>query len=320
VFLACAATISLNFLMLLTYKEVGKDERLERRRLIKEGKLTESSLAVESLRELAKPHVWSYLLIFSGFWFMFNSLFDVLPAHIEDWVDTTDVVAALFGTGGTDNPITQFFVVLNKEGTAIQPEGMINLNAGMIMTTCFLFAYLSGRMRATTSMVLGTLVCSIALFLCGYATAGWIALLGIGTFSIGEMLSSPKFSEFIGNFAPSDKKAMYLGFSQVPLAIGWTLEGKLGPLMYDHFASKERFSRELLAERGMAHELIEKIPQGEAFSKLVEFTGESAPALTQVLADSHNIALVWNVIGAVGVVTAIGIFLYGRWILVLNRE
>jgi hypothetical protein len=38
-----------------------------------------------------------YLLIFSGFWFMFNALFDVLPAHIEDWVDTRDIVRTLFG-------------------------------------------------------------------------------------------------------------------------------------------------------------------------------------------------------------------------------
>ena len=32
---------------------------------------------------------------------------------------------------------------------------------------------------------------------------------------------------------PADKKAMYLGFSQIPVAIGWTLEGKLGPSLYD---------------------------------------------------------------------------------------
>jgi len=77
----------------------------------------------------------------------------------------------------------------------------------------------------------------------------------IASFSIGEMLSSPKFSEFIGNFAPHDKKAMYLGFSQIPLAVGWTLEGFLGPWLYGVFASKDAFSRELLVERLQAGSL-----------------------------------------------------------------
>ncbi len=320
VFFACAAIICLNFILLLTYREVGKEERLERNRLVREGKIERKSLFAESIRELAKPHVWVYLLVFSGFWFMFNALFDVLPAHIDDWVDTTDVVGTLFGSTGTTNPVIKFFVVMNEEGTAIQPEGMVNINAGLIMTTCFLFAFLSGKMRATTSMVVGTLFSSLSLFVCGHSTGGWICLAGIGVFSVGEMLSSPKFSEFIGNFAPDDKKAMYLGFSQIPLAIGWTLEGKFGPLLYDIYASKDRFARELLGERGMGSELIDQIPQGEAFDRLVEFTGEGAAALTKILYESHHISRVWDIMGVIGIISAVGIAIYGRWILTLARK
>jgi len=320
VFFACAGIICINFLLLLTYKEIGKEERLERNRLIKAGKMKRSNLFRESLHELAKPHVWIYLAIFSGFWFMFNALFDVLPAHIDDWVNTTDIIHSFFGNGGTTNPFIKFFVVMNADGTAIQPEGMVNLNAGLIMTTCFLFAFLSGKMRATTSMFVGTLFATAALFIAGHSTTGWAALIGIGIFSIGEMLSSPKFSEFIGNFAPADKKAMYLGFSQVPLAIGWTLEGKLGPHLYHIFASKDRFSRELLADRGMDLSAVTKIPQGEAFDRLVAFTGDSAHHLTEVLYHAHNVSLVWDIFGVIGVVSAVGILIYGKWVLTLAKK
>ena len=78
-------------LLLLTYKEPGKAERLSREGCggdVAAGVKKESLALAEQLRELAKPHVWIYLVIFSGFWFMFNALFDVLPAHLEDWVDT----------------------------------------------------------------------------------------------------------------------------------------------------------------------------------------------------------------------------------------
>jgi hypothetical protein len=219
------------------------------------------------------------------------------------------------------------------------------------MITCFFFAYLSGLMRATTSMVVGTLFASVALFAIGMSTAGWIAVGAIGIFSIGEMLSSPKFSEFIGNFAPRDKKAMYLGFSQLPLAIGWTLEGKLGPKLYDHYASKDNFSRDLLTEKieqGQAsmpsgealaewaeqlgrpvesltevapsnlQAFIDHIPQGEAFDWLVRMTGGDPIALTQTLYDSHNVGMVWYIMGGIGILSAIGIWIYGKWILTLK--
>ncbi|MGZ3421273.1 MAG: MFS transporter [Polyangiales bacterium] len=307
VFLACAAIICLNFLLLLTYKEPKKEERLSRAK-------AKESLFTESLRELKKKHVWMYLLIFSGFWFMFNALFDVLPAHIDDWVDTSDIVHTLFGSGGAQNAFVKFFIVMNKEGTRIQPEGMLNINAGLIMTTCFLFAWLAGKLPAITSMVIGTLLATCAMFASGFSMLGWISVFAILTFSVGEMMSSPKFSEFIGNFAPADKKAMYLGFSQIPLAIGWSLEGKLGMTLYDHFASKDRFARELLVQRGMAADVVGKIKQGEAFDELVKFTHDTPEHLTKILHDSHNVGVVWLIMGAIGIVSAFGIFMYGRWV------
>jgi MFS family permease len=312
VFLACAAIISLNFLMLLAYTEPGKAERLERAAL--EKGQPRRSLVSESLAELVKPHVWTYLLIFSGFWFMFNSLFDVLPAHIDDWVDTRDIVNTLFGGHGSTNPVVAFFVVMNADRTEILPEGMLNINAMLIMLTCFAFAALSGKLKALHSMILGTLLATTALFLSGFSTLGWISIGAIAVFSMGEMMSSPKFSEYIGNFAPSDKKAMYLGFSQIPLAIGWTLEGKIGPRLYDMFASKDTFSREMLASKGVSAEEIAHIPQGEAFQHLVALLHMEPHAVTALLLQTHNPGVVWYIMGTVGLGSALGIAWYGWWV------
>jgi len=316
VFYANAIVICLNFLLLLAYKEPGKETRLAREALLAQEHVKRESLAVQSLRELRKLHVWTYLLIFSGFWFMFNALFDVLPAHIDDWVDSSAIVKTLFSSHSAHNPVVQFFVVLNKDGTAIQPEGMLNLNAGMIMLTCFIFAYVSGKMRATTSMVVGTLLATTAFCLCGYSNTGWLTVGSIAIFSVGEMLSSPKFNELIGNFAPPDKKAMYLGFSQIPLAIGWTLEGKIGPVLYDRFASKERFARVALGDRGLLGAAdVARIPEGEAFSKLVALSGQTREAVTHALYVTHDVGAIWYIMAVVGLFSAAGIYAYGRWII-----
>lgn len=319
VFFVCCGIICCNFLLLLTYKEPHKEERLAHAKLVKEGKAKQDNLLVDSLKELKKTHVWLYLLIFSGFWFMFNSLFDVLPLHIKEWVNTENIVTDLFGPGGTRNPVFKFLLGMNPEGTAVNPEGMLNLNAGLIMVTCFFFAWVSGKMRATTSMVVGTLLATVAMFMSGYSVLGWLSVGAILTFSVGEMLSSPKFSEFIGNFAPSGKKGMYLGFSQIPLGIGWSLEGLLAPRLYDHYASKERFAREMLLEKGMSQTDVDAIKGGAAFEKLVEFTGQNAHDLTTHLHDTHNVGMVWTIMGGIGILSAICIYLYGRWFRTLKK-
>jgi MFS family permease len=320
VFFACAAIISINFILLLMYKEPGKEERMDLRKKVSTGEVKQEALWRDSIREFSKPEVWRYLLVFSGFWFMFNAFFDVLPAHIDDWVDTSILVNDLFGSDGTSNPLAIFFFGMDQSGTFIKPEGLLNLNAGMIMIICFLVAALSAKLRAINSMLIGTLLSTGALLLIGGFDWPWMIVIAIILFSMGEMLSSPKFLEFLGNIAPNQKKAMYLGFSQFALGIGWTLEGFLGPLWYDRWASKERFSRELLAERGMAPASVDQIPQGEAFLKLVEYSGETPAYLTQQLYQANNIGMVWYVMAIVGVLSAVGIYAYGRWAYTLVHE
>ncbi len=316
VFYANAAIICLNFILLLTYKEPGKEERLERRRKIKAGELKEESLVVESMKELVKPHLWVYLVIFSVWWFMFPMLWDVLPKFVDDWVDTRVIVSTLFGPDGTQNGVIHFLMGMKQNGLEIEPEGIVNINALMIMLTCFLFAGLSAKMRATTSLFVGTLLVVGALTLLGLYNFAWICVGAMVVFSIGEMLASPKYSEFLGNIAPSDKKAMWIGFSQAPILIGWTLEGKIGPQLYHMFSSKDVLARELMMERGLSEEAVSEasIPVGEAFQKLVEFTGESPESLTHLLYHSNNVGYTWFVFSIVGVISAAMIYSYGLWI------
>ena len=322
VFYTNAAFICLNFLLLLTYREPGKEERLARQQRIREGKEERPHLVSEVLTELKKPHLVLYLVIFSIWWLMFPMLWDVLPRYIEDWVDTSGLVRFLFGAEGTHNGIIKFLLGMDQAGQSIQPEGIVNINAGMIMLTCFLFAGLSARLRATTSMVIGTLFVTAALCLFGFSNQIGLAVLAMVIFSIGEMLASPKFSEFLGNIAPPDKKAMWIGFSQAPILIGWTIEGKLGPQLYHLFSSKDMLARKLLLDRGLSlDQVTEKaIPNGEAFKKLVEFTGQSPDLLTHQLYHSYPVGKTWLIFAAVGVLSAAMIYCYGRWIQKLARE
>lgn len=316
VFISCACIIACNFLLLLTYKEPGSEERLaELAKRKAEGK-TQKSLASETWHELWRPELCSFLAIFTGFYFMFNCLFDVIPLHIDDWVDTRDIVTTVSSFVDIHNPVASFICILDKTGTRVQPEGLINVDAGLIMVSCFFFAWVSSKMRILHSIALGTVLSSISLCTIGLTNTGLIALVAIALFSIGEMLSSPKFSEYVGSFlAPSNKKAMYLGLGQMSFAIGSTLEGMIGPTLYDFFASKDRFSRQLLqSDWGWSSADALAIPQGEAFNKLVEVSGQSADMLTQAMYQTHSVGNIWIAMSGVGFLTAILILVYGAWI------
>ena len=320
VFYINAAIICLNLLLLLTYTEPGMELRKARQEEAKAKASAagrkQTSLFVESLRELRKPHLNLYLLIFTVWWFMFPMLWDVLPKYIDDWVDTSVIVSALFGPDANPSGFFRFIMGLSEDGRRIEPEGIVNINAGLIMLTCFLFAGLSAKMRATTSLMVGTILVVFALVMFGWFNLAWMCVAAMAVFSVGEMLASPKYSEFLGNIAPPDKKAMWIGFSQAPILIGWTLEGKIGPQMYHMFSSKDVFAREMLVSRGLSPAEVTEtaLPVGEAFAKLVEVTGQPPAELTRLLYETHNVGTTWYCFAAVGVLATILIGVYGRWL------
>jgi len=316
VFYACAAIISINFFMLLLYKEPGKEERLARIAQSEAKGEVKQSLWRESIKEFRQAHLIYYTLIFSGFWFMFMSLFDVLPVHIRDWIDTTTIVSSLFGENGTDSTTWKNVLGMGPEGTTIMPEGIMNLNFGMIMLTCFIFAGVAQRLGTMNSLVVGTFLCSGALFIIGGVNVAWFLVLAIFAFSIGEMLASPTSYKLIGNIAPHDKKAMYLDFKDLPLGIGWVAESYIGPVLYDKYAAKETLSKAMLRDDyQFTASALSEIPQGEYFSYLVTASGYTDSQLTALLYEQNNIGLVWFVLATVGICSAFGLVIYGRWII-----
>lgn len=313
VFYACAAIISLNFLLLLTYKEQDKEARLEHRRKVQAGEIKEESLWYDSLKELGRPIMIWYMVLFSGFWFMLMAFWDVGPLYFRDWVDTSVMVRHLFGEDGTSSRFWIFILGMTQDGKSILPEGLINLNAMLIMFVCFIIAGWSALIRATTSMALGTFLAASALLLFGGFNYVWIMVLAIVIFSIGEMLSSPKCSEYLGNIAPPQKKAMYLGFSQLPIGIGWMVEGYFGQVLYYELAAKDTIARRSLLDGGMSQAEVSAVPIGEAFQKLIAVTGQTADELTAQLYAANNVGAAWYIMAAVGIVCAAGMYAYGRW-------
>ncbi len=97
----------------------------------------------------------------------------------------------------------------------------------------------------------------------------------------------------------------------------------MGPKLYAAYGDKDTLARQWLASKhGWAADKLttEALPIGEAFNKLVEIAGSDKWAMTQQLYAANNVSVVWYVFAAVGVVSAVLIYAYGRWTLNLVKS
>ena len=134
--------------------------------------------------------------------------------------------------------------------------------------------------------------------------------LGIVLFAVGEMLASPKMNEYLGVIAPEGEKALYMGYANMPVAIGWSYGSFMGGRVYDQMGDKANLALRYLSERrGLGG-----IERTSAVAKLQEVLGIDAVGATQLLWDTYHPYRLWYPFAAVGLASAVGILLYARWV------
>ena len=94
-------------------------------------------------------------------------------------------------------------------------------------------------------MIVGMVVAGVGIGLSTFAGAEgmlgaggsvWFVCLGLFIFSFGEMMASPTSQEYVGRIAPDDKKALYMGYYFVAIALGNLFGGILSGQFYGWLA------------------------------------------------------------------------------------
>jgi MFS family permease len=290
VFYGCAAVVSLNLLWLLSYEEVesGAD------------KTTGAwQVAVTTARHLFDGRLIAFLLIASVFWAVMTQLWDMLPNFIVDWIDSSSLAQHL----------PQFMLAhASSRGPQIAQEWVINLNPLLIILFVAPLSWLVNRhMKRLTSMVFGFMVASLGVFVAGSSMSIFTCLAGIACFSVGEMLCSPKMSEYLGVIAPEDKKALFMGYANIPFAIGWSYGSFLGGQLYARTGEKAGLALRYLSEVLQVKDLPNR---SQAFARLTEMLGQSPAQTTQLLWDKYDPSRVWTPFAIAGILAAIALFFF----------
>lgn len=184
-----------------------------------------------------------FLFLMAFFWTSFNQIFMTLPEYIRDYTDTSDLIHSLtplanwiMGFGVEKELLVRLFL----ENGQVKPEHLINLNAMGIIFGQVAIAYSVRKFAPLTCIILGSFITVLSFLLYLIGQGGWIIVIAVLVFSVGEMLASPRSKEYAGKIAPPNKVGMYMGYFYWCVALGNLFGGLLSGSLYQHFGPVER--------------------------------------------------------------------------------
>jgi hypothetical protein len=206
-------------------------------------------------------------------------------------------------------------------GERINPEWMLNVNAGMIVFTMVFFAWLSGFVRPLTSILLGMIVATVGALAAGVFVAGWVCIAGIAIFSIGEMLSSPKKLEYLAGLSGKGQEGLYMGYANVPVALGWIFGSLFAGNRYEAIGDKVNLARaHLVNQVGLPPEEVAALDEAVVVQVLAERTGSTELAVQNLLFDLYDPWWVWVEIAGIGLISVVGMLGYDLALRAIDRR
>lgn len=300
IFYVSAGIIAINFLLLFFYKEPAKSqEELNEKKSIKDIFINMGYI-FKDLKFVV------FLIIIAGFWTMYNQLFFTLPVFIDQWVNTS----AMYNFFAEYIPF--FANNYSKAPGVMDAEFVCNLDALYIIAFQLIVSSLVMKMKPLSSMVSGFLVCTIGMAMTMFFQSVVFTMVAIWVFGIGEMAGSPKITEYIGRIAPADKKALYMGYSFIPVFLGNVLAGIISGPVFQNIADKVTIVQRYVAEKGL--QLPQDLNQSEYFTEAAAQSGMTPDQLTQYLWDTYHPSNMWIVIMAIGLAATVALFIYNIYL------
>jgi MFS family permease len=308
VFYGCAAVTTLNFVMLTTYPTVdsGADK-------------TANALKVarDTIVNFFDLRLIAVIAIFSGFWMVLYQLWDFMPNFYSDWTDSSGLVAA-------NGWLPHSWVQATMRGPQLKQEIALDLNAIMIVLFVIPMSFLVRKVAVLRAITIGIATATIGTLVYGTAPSVNIVFLGIVLFSLGEMLTGPKKTEYFSLIAPPGKKALYLGYVNIPVAVGQILGAQIDGRVYGARGEKATLALKYLAERTSHHaagawdgnvthlEAFVGVERKDAVATLISVLGQDARAVNQLLWDTYRPYAIWYVFAAAGLCSMVGMIAFSR--------
>ncbi len=109
-------------------------------------------------------------------------------------------------------------------------------------------ALLSVVFAGLFGLLLGMVLAVAGVLVSGWTQSAWILVVGILFFSLGEMTTGPKKSEYLALIAPPGKKGLYLGYVNIPVGVGVYFGSTIAGYVYGQYGEKAVLALRYIAE------------------------------------------------------------------------
>ncbi|NOX48087.1 MAG: MFS transporter [Chlorobi bacterium] len=300
VFHISAAVIALNFILLFFYKEPDRQKSTDSFSKSMQYVFGNIGLVLKDFKFVL------FLIIVAGFWTMYNQLFYTLPVFIEQWVDTSSMYRYF-------SEYMPFIAENYSRDGQMEAEFITNFDAMFIIIFQILVSSVVMKWKPLSAMFTGFLVSSIGMALTLMTQNVMFIIAALFIFAIGEMAGSPKITEYIGHIAPKNKKALYMGYSYIPVFLGSIFAGIISGDVYQAMSDKHNLLLKELGKRGLS--VDGNLSHNEIFAKAAEMMNMGQRELTDYLWTTYHPSSIWIVIISIGIIASVSLRLYDKFVI-----
>jgi dipeptide/tripeptide permease len=208
-----------------------------------------------------------FLVVSSGFYFIYNQVYNLLPLYVKRTVELT--------------PAMDIYTMANPF---------------VIVAFQLLITWTFGKLPPIKSIVVGTVIIGFAMLINlaplymngGVGLRMWDLLplgslfivLTVALIAFGELFASARLYEYIGSLAPKGQEGLFLGYANIPMAVGSLVGGPAGAYLFNAIMC-----------RGAV-----KLPSG-----LLKLDPKAA-------------TLGWVILTVIGLASAASMFAYNEWL------
>lgn len=262
----------------------------------------EPSITVkEILIGVLRPQILSFVIIMGGFAIIYMQFYETLPNFIYDWVDTSQVAKAL--------NLPDYMLMKTSLGTMIDFKWLYTLNSSFIVLGVVTVSWLMSGMKLRYAIMFGISTASIGLFVSGATQIGSMAVLGMLVYTLGEMITNPRYLEYMASLGTKSRRSIYLGYLNISFAIGLAGGSLLGGYLYNEYSEKSTLAMRYLESQQVD---MTTITHSNAMENLVNFTETSIQESTSMLWDLYSPNRIWYIFLCIGIFSTLLIYLHSR--------
>ena len=170
-----------------------------------------------------------FLVVIGMFWILYVQLYNLMPLFLR-WIDPEAPVELYTLV----NPIMIVSLQLVIARLARKWTPVRSIIFGVLVTTLgMLVNILAPVFFADISLKVSLLrFGSVHALL---PIAGIFLIVSIASMALGEMFASPRIYEYIGAIAPKGQEGLYLGYANLPVALGSIVGAPLGGRLFEIF-------------------------------------------------------------------------------------